>query len=61
MTNIRNEQRNNRMKAWKIYGKISGVHVDTVWYDSRAEADEVHALESEEFDFDILVKEVEAD
>lgn len=41
---------------WKIYSKVAGVLVDKVWYPNEVEWHVVYDLESENHDFDILVK-----
>jgi len=47
--------------AWKIYKKSDGCHVDTVWYQPNVTAEDVHAYVEDDFDFEVLVKEVEAE
>lgn len=49
------------MVAWKIYKKSDGCHVDTVWYQPGVTAQEVHEFVADDFDFEVLVKEVEAE
>ena len=49
------------MVAWKVYKKSDGCHVETVWYQPNVTAQEVYDENADEFDFEVLVKEVEAE
>lgn len=49
------------MIAWKIYKKSDGCHVETVWYQPGVTAQEVYRAVADDFDFEVLVKEVEAE